>query len=93
MTALEFIRKYGWFTAKEYLAGATVFDGHSMVFTNEHELQKYVQAYNLVEANGGLTKTKQDVLIPCCFGDNDFYQECILKQAVAPVESVDECFN
>ena len=49
MTALEFIKKFGWFTSKEYLAGATVFDNHLMVFTNTDDLKQYVDAYQILE--------------------------------------------
>lgn len=97
MKANEFIKKFGLFTAKEYLAGSTIFDNHLMVFTNDCELNRLVESHELVK----VWQLPED--------DNDetgvdgarMYLECYafystdeekakldrLKQAIADVES------
>ena len=47
--ANEFVKKFGWFTSKEYMAGATIFDNNLMVFTNRDDLKQLIEAKELVE--------------------------------------------
>ena len=58
MKANEFIKKFGIFGAKEYLAGATFFDDHLFVFTDIDELKRIVESHKLVDNLGGLEEAK-----------------------------------
>ena len=59
MKANEFVKKFGWFTSKEYMAGATIFDNNLMFFTNRNELNQLIEAKELVDSFGGLDGAKK----------------------------------
>lgn len=86
MEANEFIRKFGLFTAKEYLAGSTIFDNHLMVFTNDCELNRLVESHELVELYGGLESAKKCLLLAPYATDLEGSVDA-LNQAIILVES------
>lgn len=53
MNAVEFVREFAVFGAKEYLAGATFYKDKLMVFTDIDDLKQIVDAFELVEFIGG----------------------------------------
>lgn len=98
MKAKEFVKKYGWLGAKEYLAGATFLDDNLLVFTNAEELQNLVNAYELVGKFGGVNGAKKvlkKAYDSCSSIISNRKQgfECVwfeLKGAIELVENVNE---
>lgn len=80
MKANEFVKKFGIFGAKEYLAGATFFDKHLMVFTDTNELKLLIESHELVDNLGGLEEAKNYLSLSNVRLDR-------LKQAISNVES------
>ena len=88
MKAVEFVNRFGWFTAKEYLAGATIFDNHLMVFTDANDLKTLVEAKELVDLYGGLFDAKKCLLLaPYAVDLSGAVEE--LQEAIKLVESVE----
>lgn len=54
MNAVEFVREFAVFGAKEYLAGATFYKDKLMVFTDIDDLKQIVDAFELVDKHGGI---------------------------------------
>lgn len=59
MNAIEFVKKFGIFGAKEYLSGSIFYKNNLMVFTSEDNLKQIVDAWELVEKFGGIDKSKK----------------------------------
>lgn len=82
MKATEFVKKYGWGDAREYLAGATIFDNHLMVFTDINDLQNLVNAYELVESYGGLASARKEAHKDCFEFNRPLLAACYLVASV-----------
>lgn len=83
MKANEFVKKFGLFTAKEYLAGSTIFDNHLMVFTNDCELKRLVESHELVESFGGINACHETLYMLHELTENPEP----IREALADVES------
>ena len=59
MNAVEFVKKFGIFGAKEYLSGSIFYEDKLMVFTNEDDLKQIINAWELVESYSGLSMAKR----------------------------------
>jgi nitrogen regulatory protein PII-like uncharacterized protein len=54
MNAVDFVREFTVFGAKEYLAGATFYKDKLMVFTDIDDLKQIIDAFELVGSKGNL---------------------------------------
>ena len=84
MKANEFIKKFGIFGAKEYLAGATFFDEHLMVFTDTKELKLLIESHELVEQYNGLFEAKELIRVSP-------KMTIELRELDAAIEDVESC--
>lgn len=87
MKAIEFVKEHGLEEAIK-IVKASQYVGIDKSVVDIEEVKRLIKQHTLVDEHGGLEKVKQDILIPCCFGDNDFFQEVTLKKAVKDVEVV-----
>lgn len=100
MKANEFVKKFGLFTAKEYLAGSTIFDNHLMVVTNDWELKCLVESQELVSNFGGLKRAKRilkkaytsfNTLISVVWNDKPF--QCNIQKLEQAITDVESCYD
>ena len=83
MNAVEFVKKFGIFGAKEYLSGSIFYEDKLMVFTNEDDLKQIINALELVETYGGIQRSKDHLNHRREYG---LYQLPNLVQAINLVE-------
>ena len=85
MKANEFIKKFGIFGAKEYLAGATFFDEHLMVFTDTNELKRLIESHELIVNDfESIEIAEYEYMVSGCYSEPYWIR---IKQAIADVES------
>lgn len=90
MEAHEFVKKFGLFVSKEYLAGATIYEDNLMVFTNGRVLERIIESYKLIDRFDGLQIAKDSYRKFFKEGQEEFYSTTLTELKVA-IEDVEKC--
>lgn len=81
MKASEFIKKYGW----DYAIHAGSEDAPLYINLDYKDLEKYINAYELVESYGGIDEAPYEVYLET--GDDCYYN----KELEEAIKLVEEC--
>lgn len=90
MEAHEFVKKFGLFASKEYLAGATIFEDNLMIFTKRCVLERIIESYKLIDRFGGLQIAKDSYRKFFKECQEEFYSTTLTELKVA-IEDVERC--
>lgn len=96
MNAVDFIKKFGWGEAKRILrdargcASVRLYDKYKF---STDDLNRYVDAWELVQSKGGLDKAKEIIAesFTWCMGGRVFVNP--LEKAITLVEEVENANN